>query len=325
VQASLGRCGVPSRGHLTDIAGLRVGHWSDFDALTGCTVVLCERPFVASVEVRGGAPGTRETDLLAPGRLVERVDAILLTGGSAFGLAAADGVVRWLREQGRGHPTAVVPVPIVPAAVIFDLAIGAPAWPDTNAGYAAVAAATVGEERGCIGAGVGATVGKFAPGGTPMKSGVGSACLHGAGGLRVGALAIVNALGNVIDPASGHVLAGARVDGAFADFCAGYSAGPLENTTIAVVATNADLGRTDLWRLSQMAQNGLARSLRPVHTQYDGDAVFSLATGAVQANLSLVGALAADALALAVADAALAARSLGGLLARRDLPATPIA
>ena len=191
---------MPDRGSLTDIAGLSVGHWSDFDALTGCTVVLCERPFTASVEVRGGAPGTRETDLLAPGRLVERIDAILLAGGSAFGLAAADGVVRWLHERGRGHPTAVMPVPIVPAAIIYDLNVGAPSWPNGDAGYAAVAAAGVAFERGCVGAGVGATVGKFAPGGTPMKSGLGTASLHGPSGLRVGALAVVNALGNVVDP-----------------------------------------------------------------------------------------------------------------------------
>ncbi len=314
---------MTKRGCLTDIEGLLVGHWTDEANLTGCTVVWCQEPFVASVDVRGGAPGTRETDLLAPGRLVERVDAILLTGGSAFGLAAADGVMRRLGEQGRGHPTGVIPVPIVPTAVIFDLGLGEPVWPGPEAGYAAAVAAEREFATGCVGAGTGASVGKFLGPAAAMKSGLGTACLLGPGSLRVAALAVVNALGNVIDPETGRAIAGARSpEGGLVDFGGVQGVRPLtaslENTVIAVVATNAELDRAGAWRLAQIAQDGLARSIRPAHTQLDGDTVFSLATGEVAADLSLVAAMAVDALAASVVDAVRSATGMGGLPAMMD-------
>jgi L-aminopeptidase/D-esterase-like protein len=279
---------------------------------------------VAAVDVRGGAPGTRETDLLAPGRLVERVDAILLAGGSAFGLAAADGVVRWLFERGRGHPTAVLPVPIVPAAIIFDLDLGRAAWPGPEEGYAACEAARGDFARGCVGAGTGASVGKFLGSERATKSGLGSDAIAGPNGLVVAALVVVNALGNVHDPLGGRVLAGVRGDAGYIEYATAIGGPrpevrPLEHTTIGVVATNARLERSALQRVAQMAHNGLARAIRPVHTLFDGDALFALASGEVDADQSLVGTLAADAVAAAVVDAVLAATSLAGLPAARDV------
>ncbi|MHB0878308.1 MAG: P1 family peptidase [Anaerolineae bacterium] len=311
-------------GSLTDVGGLLVGHWTDRDAATGCTVVLCEQPHPASVDVRGGAPGTRETDLLAPGRLVERVDAIVLAGGSAFGLGAAQGAMQWLYEHGRGFPTGVIPVPIVPAAIIFDLWLGRPAWPDAEAGYAATAAAATLFEAGSVGAGTGATIGKFAGPGAAMKSGLGTASLCLPDGLVVAALIVVNALGNVVDPSNGAVVAGARsADGfvAFARMARPGQGDPLlANSTVGVVATNAAFGKTELQRVAQMAQAGMARAIRPVFTQHDGDTLFALSTGSQPADLSLVGALAADAVAAAIVQAVRAATSLAGLPALRDLP-----
>ncbi|NPV09331.1 MAG: P1 family peptidase [Anaerolineae bacterium] len=318
---------VPS-GKLTDIEGLLVGHWTDAQALTGCTVVLTEEPFVASGEVRGGAPGTRETDLLLPGRLVERVDAIVLSGGSAFGLGAADGVMRCLRERGRGFPTSVMPVPIVPAAIIFDLALGRPEWPRPEAGYNAASLAAVEFECGCVGAGTGASVGKFLGLDRATKSGVGTACLEGPRGLRVGALAVVNALGSVVDPESGQVVAGARgANGSFVPFRETntpylfgrpQAAGP-ENTVVAVVATNARLDRSGAWRMAQVAHDGIGLAVRPAHTIHDGDTVFCLATGEVTADITAVQAMAVQALAAAIIHGVLAATGAGGLPAARDL------
>jgi len=311
-------------GRLTDVKGLMVGHWTDVDGGTGCTVVLCEIPFIASVDVRGGAPGTRETDLLAPGRLVERVDAILLAGGSAFGLGAAEGVVRWLHERGRGHPTGVIPVPIVPAAIIFDLGVGRPVWPDASAGYSAVDSATVEFERGCVGVGTGATVGKSSGPYLATKGGVGTASMEIPGGLIVGALVVVNALGNVTDPETGRVIAGARSpDGGFVgagDWAGvGWEAAAMGNTTLGVVATNANLDRCGAYRMAQVAHDGLARTIRPSHTQFDGDTVFSVATGERDADLSLICAAAADALAASVLDAVRSATALHGFPASGEL------
>jgi len=310
------------QGQLSDVSGIRVGHWTDRESLTGCSVILCEQPFVCSVDVRGGAPGTRETDLLVPGRLVEQVDAIVLAGGSAFGLAAADGVMRWLHERGRGYPTGVVPVPIVPAAIIFDLGLGRPAWPDAAAGYAAAAAAAREFETGCVGAGTGASVGKFLDPLQATKSGLGTASLRGPGGLIVAALAVVNALGNVVRSPDSKVIAGARLPtGGFADFMSQHiqPAPPFGNTVIGVVATNATLSRPGAQRVAQVAHDGIARAIRPAHTLHDGDTIFVLATGEVGADLSLVGEFGAEAFALAIVNAVLTATACGGLPAARDV------
>jgi L-aminopeptidase/D-esterase-like protein len=259
-------------GGLGAIDGIRAGHWSDPLARTGCTVVLCPPDTVGSGEVRGGAPGTRETDLLRPGMLVHQVDAVLLTGGSAFGLAAADGVVRWLEEQGRGFDTGVVRVPIVPAAVLFDLGVGDPsARPGPEEGYAACLAASEEPEEGAVGAGTGATVAKLygparaRPGGLGMASAVEE-------GVTVAALAAVNAFGEIVAE-DGAVLAEALPGD-------DEEAHPWPtNTTIVVVATDASLTRERAHLLAVASHDGLARAVRPAHTMWDGDTVFTLATG----------------------------------------------
>lgn len=270
---------------LTDVAGIRVGHAQDDDARTGCTVVL--GPFRAAADIRGSATGTREIEAISPLHLVERADAILLTGGSAYGLAAADGVMTWLEEQGGyGFDTGVARVPIVPAAVIFDLAIGrADRRPDAAMGRAACEAATASVAEGRIGAGTGATVGKgLGPDGA-MPGGVGTAAVTGSG-YTVGALAVVNALGDVLD-GHGRIIAGARDErGAFADSARlvreGSTGGPLHpsgtNTTLCVVATDAPLDRSSLQALARAGSTGQARRLSPAHTPYDGDVTFAVTT-----------------------------------------------
>ncbi len=329
---------------LTDVPGLRVGHAHDPQALTGCTVVLCEKGAVAGVDQRGGAPGTRETDALRPMRLVEKVHAVLLTGGSAFGLDAAAGVMRYLEEQGVGYDTGVAKVPIVPAAVIFDLAVGrADVRPDAAMGYAACRAAQAGPvPEGNVGAGMGASVGKILGMGRAMKSGLGTVSLDAGGGVIVAALVVVNPLGDVVDPERGVILAGARNpdrgplrfgEGPFADTLrvmrslAGRAAlrfAARSNTVVGVVATNARLTKTEANKVAQMAQNGLARTVRPAHTMFDGDALFCLATGAKKADVNIVGAFAAEAVAQAVVRAVTQAQSAGGLSAYADLhPQTP--
>jgi L-aminopeptidase/D-esterase-like protein len=270
---------------ITDVAGIEVGHATDTEAITGCTAVVCRAGAVAGVAVRGAAPGTRETDLCRPGTLVERAHAAVLTGGSAFGLEAASGVVRELHAGGVGHDSGGLIVPIVPAAVIFDLRIGAPAWPDVDMGRAAAAAA--GDrppEQGCVGAGAGATVGKILGMERATKAGIGTASAD-AGSAIVGAIVVVNAGGDVVDPAGGAILAGTRGDdGGFADSVALVRAGfeppaPLEQTTLAVVATDAPLTVEQANHLASVAHDGLARTIRPVHTMHDGDTIFVLATG----------------------------------------------
>ncbi|HEX5505850.1 MAG TPA: P1 family peptidase, partial [Thermomicrobiales bacterium] len=231
-------------------------------------------------------PGTRETALLAPGRLVDRVHAVLLTGGSAFGLAAADGVMTYLRARGVGFATAAGPVPIVPAAVLYDLAVGAPRYPDARAGRAACEAATEGPlAQGRVGAGTGATVGKIVGAASAMPGGLGSASVRLPDGTTVGAVVAVNALGDVCDPATGAIVAGARRDGTWLDTFALLSAGaapPPEargaNTTIAAVATDAPLDGSAAYRVAQNAHDALARAIRPCHTPFDGDTVFALST-----------------------------------------------
>lgn len=295
---------------LTDVPGLRVGHVHDAAAQTGCTVILAPDGCVGGVDVCGGAPGTRETDLLDPTATVSVVHAIALCGGSAFGLAAATGVMQWLAERGIGFPTAARPVPIVPAAVIYDLAVGRPEFPDAAMGYAACAAAAASFGEGRVGAGIGATVGKLAGVAAAMPGGVGTWSEILADGTVVAALAVTNAVGDVVD-AAGRILAGARgPDGAFVDSMlllrspqvqAGFAALLGQNTTLAVVATNARLTKAETTKLAQMAHDGLARSIRPCHTPLDGDTVFALATGSRPlVHLAVLGSIAADVLSRAV-------------------------
>ena len=317
---------------LTDVAGLSVGHFTHPARATGCSVVLCPEGAVAGVDVRGGAPGPRATDLLAPENLVERVHAILLSGGSAFGLAAADGVMRWLEERGHGFEVGKVRVPIVPAAVLFDLWQGdVSIRPDAAAGYAACAAASRAKPaQGNVGAGAGAAVGKLFGIERAMKGGIGSASVC-VGGIAVAALVAVNATGDVIDPADGSVLAGARTAHESrhllhstaallrGDVPPRMQAGMA--TTIGVVATDARLSKAQCRKLAGMAHDGLARCIAPAHTPYDGDTLFALATGGsgIEANLAWVGTLAAEAVARAVISAIHHATGLPGLPAARDL------
>jgi L-aminopeptidase/D-esterase-like protein len=313
-------------GAITDVAGLSVGHWTEPRRPTGCTVVLCPQGAVAGVDVRGGAPGTRETDLLRPGNLVDCVHAVLLTGGSAFGLDAATGVMRWLEERGHGLAVGPAVVPIVPAAVLFDLWIGdGRIRPDAAAGYAACeAAGTAAPAQGNAGAGAGATVGKLFGIGRAMKGGIGTASLA-AGGVTVGALVAVNALGDVLD-ADGSVIAGARsADGRRLLGSAsalrrgeGPAHAPAGSaTTIGVVATDATLTKAQANKLASLAHHGLSRSVSPL-TMSDGDTLFALATGRTgMADLSLLGSLAADAVAAAIRQAVRAADPL----AEPSLPA----
>jgi L-aminopeptidase/D-esterase-like protein len=320
---------------LTAVAGLKVGHRTLDARPTGCTVVLAEGGAVAGVDVRGSAPGTRETDLLNPLNLVDRVQAIVLSGGSAFGLDAASGVMRYLEERGVGFPTAYGVVPIVPAAILFDLGVGDPkVRPGPDCGYAAASSASGGPvEEGNVGAGAGATVGKMMGMERAMKGGIGSAAVTLPDGLVVAALVAVNAYGDVVEPASGRVVAGVRTaDGAgLADARVLLRSGALqkkpigENSTIGVVATNARLTKTQAAKVAQMAHDGLARSITPVHSLSDGDTLFALATGTLagEADVSRVGALAAEAVADAVVRAARAAKGLPGFPAARDLQPAP--
>jgi L-aminopeptidase/D-esterase-like protein len=342
-------------GGLTDVAGLEVGHFTDSRRPTGCTVVLARAGAVAGVDVRGASPGTRETELLSPINAVDKVHAILLAGGSAFGLDAAGGVMRWLDERGIGFPIGTPPkgsaaspgqaarpitVPIVPAAILFDLWVGDPAIrPDAASGYAACEAASVhAVAEGNVGAGTGASVGKLFGIERAMKGGLGTASLR-VDGITIAALVAVNAMGDVVDPASGRLLAGARsADGArLVGTMPSLRGGELPprlrphestgtSTTLAVVATDAVLTKAETNKVAQMAHDGLARSINPVHTMGDGDVVFALATGASGrgAPVTLVGAFAAEVLAEAVVRAIRAAQGIGGdgmphLPAARDL------
>ncbi|MBI4571489.1 MAG: P1 family peptidase, partial [Chloroflexi bacterium] len=277
---------------ITDVPGIKVGHWTNRRAATGCTVVLCPPAgAVGGVDVRGGAPGTRETELLRPGMLVQRVHAVVLAGGSAFGLDAAGGVMRYLEEREIGFAFGGAHVPLVPAGVIFDLGIGrASVRPDAEAGYRAAAAARGGRvAQGSVGAGTGATVARAVGLERCLKGGVGTASARGPEGLIAGALAVVNATGDVVDPDSGRRIAGPRAAGGglldgWAIARAGETAAPAagEHTTLAVVATNARLSKEQTNRLASLAHDGFARAIRPVHTMTDGDTVFALATGEVE-------------------------------------------
>jgi L-aminopeptidase/D-esterase-like protein len=301
---------------ITAVGGIRVGHITDREGITGCTVVLCPQGTVGSGEVRGGAPATRETDLLRPGMLVEEVNAILLTGGSAFGLGAAHGVMRFLEERGIGFNVGVAVVPIVPAAAIFDLGVGdAKARPRASEGYAAAQVASAEVEEGSVGAGTGATVAKMRGAHRAVKGGLGTAAIED-GGLVVGALFVVNAVGEILDE-DGGVLAGPRPADAEEDEGAGmvppWPDGPWTNTTIGVVATNAKLSKERAQLLAQAAQEGLEVAIRPVHTLWDGDVVFSLATGEVEAPQAMLEELVARAAAEAVRRGVRLAKGIPGV------------
>lgn len=329
---------------ITDVPGIKVGHYTDLESVTGCTVVLCEAGAVGGVDVRGSAPGTRETDLLRPMNLVQEVHAVLLSGGSAFGLDAAGGVMRYLEERGVGFDTRVAKVPIVPAAILFDLGVGrADVRPGAEEGYQACLAATQGPvSEGSVGAGTGATVGKAMGLGRATKGGLGTASQAipaEAPGTRimVGALVAVNAFGDVVDPKNGEVLAGPRreddqgflntVELLLQGQALRAREGALRNTTIGVVATNARLTKEQVNKLAQMAHDGLARAIRPSHTMGDGDTVFALATGKEgepYRDLTILGAAAAEVMAEAVVRAITQARSLAGIPAARDILAKAV-
>jgi L-aminopeptidase/D-esterase-like protein len=322
-------------GAITDVPGIRIGHADDLAARTGCTVVLCAAEgATAGVDVRGAAPGTRETDLLNPENLVERVHAVLLTGGSVFGLDAACGVVCWLEERGIGFDTGVARVPIVPAAVIFDLAEGdARVRPDHLMGYDACERATNQRtEEGRVGAGAGASIGKILGPAMASPGGIGTASMKLANGATVGALVVVNAFGDIIDPSNGGILAGARSpQGGWLDTqhmietgspaqndqkprerkkpgdkrakSAATSRHPfsvMQNTTLAVVATDAALTKAQARKVAAMAHDGLARAIKPIHTMFDGDTIFALSTGSLQVDVTIIGAVAAEVVSRAI-------------------------
>jgi len=311
---------------ITDIPGIRVGHDTDLEAGTGCTVLLCEPAAVGGVDVRGGAPATRETDLLRPLHLVDQVHAVLLTGGSAFGLDAASGIMRYLEEQQIGYDVGVAKVPIVPAAAIFDLGFGSALLrPNAESGYRCCQQASKeATQQGNVGAGTGATVGKMLGPAFAMKGGLGSASTTLTDGTLVGALVVVNAFGNIIDPQTQQVIAGGRDPLPIDTLPDGGNL--LGNTTIAVVATNASLSKEEVNKVAQMAHNGLAQAIRPAHTFFDGDTVFALALGSRDQRsvdlarnayqTSMIGATAAKVLAQAIINGVRSATDL------HDVPAT---
>jgi len=320
------------KGSITDVAGIKVGHFTDKRRPTGCTMILTEAGATAGVDVRGSAPGTRETDLLNPLNTVEKVHAIMLAGGSAFGLEAATGVVRYLEEHDVGFQTSAAKVPIVPAAILYDLNLGNPKIrPDAESGYQACkAASTNAPLEGNVGAGAGATVGKLFGTKRAMKSGIGTASIKLPNGITVGAIVAVNAVGDVFDPATNKIIAGARTPdgkglvGTMAAILRGENLPPMLGgtaTTIGVVATDVALTKTQAAKVAQMAHDGLARTINPIHTAFDGDTIFALSTAKSSANpnVTLIGALAAEAMAQAVVRAVKAARSIEGFLSASDL------
>jgi L-aminopeptidase/D-esterase-like protein len=321
-------------GSLTDVEGLKVGHWTETRRPTGCTVILCEKGATAGVDVRGGAPGTRETDLLRPINSVQQIYGLSLSGGSAFGLDTASGVMKYLDEKGIGYrvgPTMVVP--IVPAAILFDLGVGD--WkirPTAESGYEACKAATGDKvQEGNVGAGAGATIGKMFGPKFSMKAGVGTASIKvGNTGIVVAALVAVNAVGDIYDQRTGQIVAGARAEDGkgFRDTMAairgGYSVVVPEqgtNTTIGIVATNAKLTKDEATKVAQMAHDGYGRGINPTHTPFDGDTIFCMATGTSSAHVmtGAIGALAADVMATAIMRSATQCEGIAGYPAWRDL------
>lgn len=312
-------------GGLTDIQGFKVGHAQDMEALTGCTVILCPPNTVGGIDQRGGAPGTRETDLLRPVHLVNQVNAILLTGGSAYGLDAAAGVMRFCEENGMGFTFGPSRVPIVPAATLFDLYIGDPkVRPDGEMGYQACLNASEDQpEEGNVGAGTGAVVGKILSLKMAMKSGIGTASVDIGGGGKVAAIVAVNAFGDVIDPDTSEIIAGARGLKGFADTLKVMKsfvgrkvmsfASAADNTVVGVVATNVKLNKEQITKVAQMAHNGLARTIRPAFSLFDGDTVFALSAGEVEMDPNIVGAYAAIAYQEAILRAVRSAEKVAGL------------
>jgi L-aminopeptidase/D-esterase-like protein len=325
---------------ISNISGIRIGQEQNNNALTGCTVIIAEEGAVGGIDQRGGSPGTRETDLLRPMHMVENIHAVLLTGGSAFGLNAAAGVMKYLEENKIGFNTGVVPVPIVPAAVLFDLAIGDPSIrPDLQMGYQACTnASTEPPIQGNFGAGCGATVGKIFGMLSAMKSGIGQAALEISSGVFIGAIVAVNAFGDVIDPSSGDILAGARPvqkgplqlggKNKFAntlDVLRTFTGQTImkfassQNTTIGAVITNARLTKEEANKVAQMAQNGLALSINPAHTMMDGDTLFTMATGKKKIDVNIIGAFAPMVVAQAIINAVTFAQPVAGLPSYKNL------
>lgn len=324
---------------ITDVQGIKIGQETNFNALTGCTVILCPDGAIGGVVQRGGAPGTRETDLLRPLHMVEKVHAILLAGGSAYGLDAATGIMKYLEEQQIGFNARVARVPIVPAAILFDLGVGDPnIRPDAKMGYrASKNASSEPPAEGNIGAGSGCTVGKILGPGQSMKSGIGSASIEIGGGVFIGAIVAVNAFGDVIDPNSGMILAGVRSakigpvkvgsEGYFANTLTimrsligrtALSFASRSNTVIGVIATNAKLDKIQTNKVAQMAHNGLARTIQPAHTMFDGDTIFALSTGRKNVDVNIVGAFATEVMVEAVLRAVRTAKSAASLPAASD-------
>lgn len=314
---------------ITDVPGIKVGHYTDMEAITGCTVVICEAGAVAGVDIRGSAPGTRETELLRPMNLVEKVQAILLSGGSAFGLNATGGVMQYLEEHGFGHETQVAKIPIVPTAIIFDLAIGSSSVrPGAEEGCKACLAAGNKEvAEGCVGVGTGATVGKALGMDSATKGGVGTASQEITDGIIVAALVVVNAFGDVVDPSTGKTLAAPRnpqgkgflKSTELLNQVCDSKTSIVDNTTLGIVATNASLTKEQANKLAQMAQDGIARAVNPCHTMYDGDAIFTLSLGEKACDITVLGSIAAELVANTILRAIQQAETTAGIPAIKDI------
>lgn len=314
---------------LIDVTGIKVGHYTNLDAARGCTVVICEQGAVPGVDVRGSSPGTRETDLMRPMSQVDKVHAILLTGGSAFGLAAASGVMSYLEERNIGFETSIGKIPIVPAAVLFDLTIGdVKVRPGAEEGYEACKNASGTKvEEGSVGAGTGAMVGHLFGPARATKSGLGTASETISGEVVVAAIVAVNAFGDVIDTKNGQVIAGVRLEdgkgfGSTMEFLKkghGYTVKPGNHTTIGVVATNARLTKEQANKMAQTAHDGMARAINPCHTMLDGDTIFALSTGDKQGDITTIGAVAANVMERAIIKAVNSATSLCNIPARKDI------
>lgn len=314
---------------ITDIPGIKVGHSSDFKGYTGCTVILCEQGAVSGIDVRGSAPGTRQVDALNVGHIVEKVHAVLLSGGSSFGLDAATGVSRYLEEKGVGFDVGITRIPIVPTAVIFDLFFGDyKARPTAGMGYEACVNATEEVQEGSVGAGTGAVIGKLFELQRAMKGGLGTCSVAMPDGLKVGGIVVVNAFGDIIDNITGKIIVGLRKSedsDEFANTVSSLKQGIVKkqfgivNTTLGVVATNARFNKRDITKVAQMAQNGMVKTISPVHTTFDGDLVFAMSMGEVEADINKVGVLAEFVLSESIKRAVKKADGFGIVPAFRDI------